>query len=248
MRRLLVISAALAILLGGCSTGDGADRRVTVFAASSLTASFTELTERFEQEHDGVDVVVSFGGSSDLAAQIAEGAPADVFAAADERTMGTVTDAGAARGEPVVFATNTLQIVTPRGNPKRVRSLTDLAAAGAKVVLCAPQVPCGAATQALLSQAGVEVRPVSEEQSVTDVLGKVASGEADAGVVYATDVRAAGTTVSGVEVPGASSVVNRYPIAVLHDAEDPGLAAEFVDFVTSEAGRRALSDAGFGTP
>lgn len=248
MRQLLVVSAALAMLLGGCSSGDGTDRRVTVFAASSLTASFTELAEQFEQEHDGVGVVISFGGSSDLAAQIAEGAPADVFAAADERTMRTVTDAGAVRGEPVMFATNTLQIVTPKGNPEQVRSLADLAAAGLKVVLCAPQVPCGAATQALLAQADVEVRPVSEEQSVTDVLGKVASGEADAGIVYATDVRAVGTTVNGVEVPGASTVVNRYPIAVLQDAENPDLAEEFVDFVTGSVGRRSLSDAGFGTP
>lgn len=250
MRRSLgAASLALALALGGCSSGSDEDgRRLTVFAAASLTSTFTDLAEQFEQQHEGVEVTLSFGGSSDLAAQIVEGAPADVFAAADERTMGTVTQADAAQGDPVVFATNTLQIVTPPRNPARVESLADLADPDVVVVLCAPQVPCGSATTSLLGEAGVEVSPVSEEQSVADVLGKVASGEADAGLVYVTDVKGAGDAVTGVEVPAAAAVVNRYPIVALRDAEQSGLAGEFIDFVKGSAGREALTAAGFGTP
>lgn len=249
MTRLVVAVVTLAFVLTACGpSGDPDERRVTVFAAASLTDTFTDLAEQFEQEHDGVDVVLSFGGSSDLAAQIAEGAPADVFAAADERTMRTVVDADATEGDPAVLATNTLQIVTPSGNPAGVESLADLAGAGVKVVLCAPQVPCGAATQTLLDGAGLSVSPVSEEQSVTDVLGKVAGGEADAGLVYVTDVQGAGDAVTGVAVPEASKVVNRYPIVALRDADDAGLAADFVAFVLGDAGREALADAGFGAP
>ncbi len=250
MRRSLgAASLALALALAGCSSGSDEDgRRLTVFAAASLTSTFTDLAEQFEQQHEGVEVTLSFGGSSDLAAQILEGAPADVFAAADERTMGTVTEADAAQGDPVVFATNTLQIVTPPENPAGIESLADLADPDVKVVLCAPQVPCGSATTILLGEAGVEVSPRSEEQSVADVLGKVASGEADAGLVYVTDVEGAGDAVTGVEVPDASTVVNRYPIVALRDAEQSALAGEFIDFVKGSAGREALTAAGFGTP
>lgn len=247
MRRLLVL-VLLASALGGCSSSSAGERRVTVLAAASLTEAFTELATAFEREHEDVDVVLSFGGSSDLAAQVVEGAPADVFAAADERTMGTVTEAGATAAEPVVFATNTLQVVTPRDDPAGVRSLRDLGRPDVKVVLCAPQVPCGAATARLLAEEDVDVAPVSEEQSVTDVLGKVASGEADAGVVYVTDALAAGESVRGVEVAEASSVVNRYPIAPLDGAEDSALAQQFAEFVTSATGRRVLAAAGFGAP
>ena len=247
-RALPALVVALVLALGGCgSSGDG-DERLTVLAAASLTGTFTDLAERFEREHEGVDVVLSFGGSSDLAAQITEGAPADVFAAADERTMSTVVDAGAAEGVPQAFATNTLQIVVPQGNPAGVASLADLDRPGTRTVLCAPQVPCGAASAALLSGADVTVTPVSEEQSVTDVLGKVRSGEADAGLVYVTDVRAAGDDVEGVQVPEAGRVVNRYPIVALRDASDAELATEFVAFVRGPQGRSVLSRAGFGGP
>ncbi|MFS0886922.1 molybdate ABC transporter substrate-binding protein [Aeromicrobium sp. 179-A 4D2 NHS] len=247
MRRLLVL-VLLASALGGCSSSSAGERRVTVLAAASLTEAFTELATAFEREHEDVDVVLSFGGSSDLAAQVVEGAPADVFAAADERTMRTVTEAGATAAEPVVFATNTLQVVTPSDDPAGVRSLRDLGRPDVKVVLCAPQVPCGAATARLLAAGDVDVAPVSEERSVTDVLGKVASGEADAGVVYVTDVLAAGESVRGVEVAEASSVVNRYPIAPLDGADDRALAQQFAAFVTSATGRRVLTAAGFGAP
>lgn len=247
MRRVLLVLACATVLASCGSTGDDGSRRLTVFAAASLGPTLTELAERFEREHEGVDVVLALGGSSDLAAQIIEGAPADVFAAADERTMRTVTDAGEAQ-DPAVFATNTLQVVTPAGDPERIASIRDLARPGLKVVLCAPQVPCGAASRTLLDGAGVAVAPASEEQSVTDVLGKVISGEADAGLVYVTDVRTAGDAVRGVEVPESAATRNRYPIAVLRNADDAGLAGEFVAFVTGDTGRSVLAEAGFEVP
>jgi len=224
------------------------ERTLTVFAAASLKTTFTELAETFEAENEGVTVTFSFAGSSDLAAQINEGAPADVFASADERTMALVTDAGGAEGTPAPFATNTLQIATPTDNPAGVKQLADLADPDVKVVLCAPQVPCGAASVQLLEKAGVTVKPVSEEQSVTDVLGKVSSGEADAGLVYVTDVVSAGDTVHGVEVPEAAQVVNVYPITALAEAEEADLAARFVELVTGATGQAVLQKAGFGTP
>lgn len=237
------------VVLGACSSSEdeAPDRELTVFAAASLTETFTELADDFEADHPGVTVRLNFAGSSDLATQIVEGAPADVFAAADERTMGTVIDAidGV---EPRDFATNTLQVVTPADDPGGVDSLADLADPGVAVVLCAPQVPCGAAAARLLEDEALTVKPVSEEQSVTDVLGKVRSGEADAGLVYVTDVRAAGDDVRGVDTPEAASVVNVYPIAALPDASDGDLAREFVALVTGSAGRDVLTQAGFGAP
>lgn len=250
----LLASASVVLALGACSSDDeggSADAKessITVFAAASLTSTFTELAKLFEADHDGVTVKLSFAGSSDLAAQITEGAPADVFASADEKTMATVTAASAAAGEPTPFATNTLEIATAPGNPAKVTTIEDLADPAAKVVLCAPQVPCGAASQTLLAKVGVTVKPVSEEQSVTDVLGKITSGEADAGLVYVTDVVAAGDAVTGVEVPEARKVVNTYPIVALKDASDATVAQQFVDFVTSAAGQTVLTNAGFGAP
>jgi len=232
------------LLLGGC--GGGSDEQVlTVYAAASLTGTFTELADTFEEQHDGVEVRLSFGGSSDLATQVVEGAPTDVFASADEATMTRLTDEQLVE-EPTPFATNRLEIAVPPGNPAGVSTLADLA--GADLVVCAPAVPCGAAAVALAETAGVRLDPVSEEQSVTDVLGKVASGEAEAGLVYETDVLAADGDVEGVAVPEAASVVNRYPIAVVAGSEEPGLAEELVALVTGTEGRRVLTAAGFGPP
>ncbi len=243
-----VLLSTIAACGGDDSDSAAQDRTITVFAAASLKGTFTDLADEFEQEHDGVEVKLSFGGSSDLAAQINEGAPADVFASADERTMALVTDAGNAAGDPEAFATNILQIATPPDNPADVKALDDLADPAVKVVLCAPQVPCGAASQTLLANAGLTVKPVSEEQSVTDVLGKVTSGEADAGLVYVTDVVAAGDAVNGVDVPAADQVVNTYPIVALKEAGEPELAAEFVELVTGASGQAILQQAGFGAP
>lgn len=246
MRRLGAALVAVALAASACtsSTDAAEERTLTVFAAASLHQAFTEIADRFEDEHDGVEVRLSFGGSSDLAAQIVEGAPSDVFAAADERTMAQVTGAADDALAPEIIATNTLQIAaTPDGS---VTSADDLTDPGTKVVVCAPQVPCGAATRVLLAKNGMRISAVSEEQSVTDVLGKVTSGEADAGLVYRTDVVAAGSAVRGIDVPGADEVVNRYPAVALDPGDD--LAAEFVAFVSGPVGRRLLTEAGFGAP
>lgn len=250
---VLAAVLGLGLALAGCSEDTASDdstppRTLTVFAAASLKSTFTELARDFEADHDGVTVKLSFAGSSDLAAQITEGAPADVFAAADERTMGLVTKAGDAAGTPEIFATNTMQIATPADNPAGIASLKDLTAPDVTLVICAPQVPCGAAAQGVFANAGITVTPASEEQSVTDVLGKVTSGEADAGLVYVTDVKGAGDQVTGIDIPADENVVNRYPVAALAGASDDDLAASFVDFVTGDQGQKVLTDAGFGAP
>ena len=198
-----VARLAAAVLALGCAAcgadessgggGDGgASTTLTVYAASSLTSSFEELGEDFEQTHDGVEVQFNFAGSSDLVSQIQSGAPADVFASADEANMEKLTSDGLNGSDPELFATNTLEIAVPPDNPAGVSSLQDLTKPTLNLVICAPEVPCGAAAAAVADAAGVRLQPVSEEQSVTDVLAKVTSGEADAGLVYVTDVRSAG--------------------------------------------------------
>lgn len=250
-----MLAAVLALAaVAGCGTGagePGAGRTLTVFAAASLTEVFGELERRFEADHAGVDVRLSYQGSSAIAQQLINGAVADVFASADERTMSTVADAGLVRGQPVVFATNRLTIAVPNGNPAGIRSLADLADPARDdlaVVVCAPQVPCGAATERVLRASGVPLRPVSEEQDVKAVLTKVLAGEADAGLVYVTDVRAAAGEVTAVDFPESGQAVNSYPIATLADAAEPELAREFVALVRGEFGRERLTEAGFGVP
>ncbi|MEZ7002934.1 molybdate ABC transporter substrate-binding protein [Streptomyces sp. AD55] len=221
---------------------------VTVFAAASLTESFTTLGEEFEKAHPGTEVTFNFGGSDSLAAGINSGAPADVFAAASTTTMKLVTDTGATSGEPVTFVRNRLEIATLPGNPDKVAALEDLAGPDLKVVLCDKEVPCGAATQKILEATGLKVTPVSYEQDVKGALTKVELKEADAALVYKTDVHAAGDKVEGVEFPEASEAVNDYPIALLRDAPNADAAKAFIDLVRSEAGREVLSGAGFLTP
>ncbi len=219
---------------------------LTVFAAASLRGAFDELAARFEQRHPAVDVrPISYDGSSTLATQLIEGAPADVFASADEQTMDAVARAGLVASSEV-FASNTLVIVVPASGDS-VQTLEDLADPDLTVVLCAPEVPCGAASESLLDAAGVEVEPASLEQNVTAVLTKVAAGEADAGLVYATDVRGR-DDVRAIVPAGADRVVNRYPITALSEAGNPGAAEAFVAFVLSDAGRTVLDDFGFGAP
>ena len=178
-------------------------------------------------------------------AQIQEGAPADVFASADEANMEKLTAEGLEGADPETFASNTLEIAVPPDNPAGVTTFQDLGEEGLNLVICAPEVPCGAATQKVAESAGVPLSPVSEEQSVTDVLAKVTSGEADAGLVYVTDIIAAGDTVKGIEFPESSSAVNVYPIAPVADSENADLAQEFVDLVLDETGQTILQDAGF---
>ena len=253
------ITAVLAAVLAGCgggtssgsvSSGSGdaqQSRTLTVFAAASLTDTFTAIEKQFETENPGVDVRINFAGSSDLAQQIVNGAPADVFAAANDSTMRTVTDAGLVAGTPTVFATNVLQIATAPGNPKGIASFADLARPDLSVVVCAPQVPCGSAAQQIEQATGVMLHPVSEEQDVRSVLGRVQTGNADAGLVYVTDVRSAGAGVQGVSFPEADRAVNDYPIADLTSAPEPDLARKFMDLVTGDFGTKTLQDAGFGT-
>lgn len=229
----------------------GGEQTLTVYAAASLNKTFTQLGTEFEQQHPGVSVSFSFGGSSDLVAQLTQGAPGDVFASADQKNMDKAVTAGLVSGQPTPFASNTLTIVTAPGNPKKITDLKNLAqqsTGDVKAVVCAAPVPCGAATDKVEKAAGVTITAVSEEQAVTDVLGKVTSGQADAGLVYVTDAKGAGDTVTRVDFPESSAAVNRYPIAALTSAKNPTTATQFVDFIAGERGRAVLSQAGFAAP
>jgi molybdate transport system substrate-binding protein len=246
----LALLTALTLIAGGvagCASRSGSTVRpatVTVFAASSLTETFTRLGKIFEAAHPGTNVTFSFGSSATLAQQIVQGAPADVFAAASPATMKTVTDAGAA-ANPTTFVRNRLRIAVPSGNPGKVTSLHDLSGPDVKVALCAVQVPCGAAAAKALGLAGVKVTPVSYEQDVKAALAKVELGEVDAALVYQTDVRAAGSKVTGIAFPEADRAINDYPIAALSKAPNAAAAKQFVDLVRSPRGKDVLTGAGF---
>ena len=236
---------------GGTAAQPGGEAQggtLTVFAAASLTGTFGDLEKKFEAANPGTDVVFNFAGSSALAQQINQGAPADVFASADQNNMTKVTDAGNAQGQPEVFATNTLQIAVAPQNPKQIASLQDLGRPGLRTVVCAPQVPCGSATEKVEKAAGVDITPVSEEQDVKSVLQKVTTGNADAGLVYRTDVTASKGQAQGVDIPQASEAVNQYPIVVLKDTRNAELAQKWVQFVNGDEGRQVLGAAGFGAP
>ncbi|TDD85508.1 molybdate ABC transporter substrate-binding protein [Actinomadura rubrisoli] len=250
-----VVSLLVAVLAGCGDTGDGTSsgtggggRTLTVFAAASLTETFTSLGKTFEGAHPGVKVRFNFGGSSALARQITQGAPVDVFAAASPATMKTVVDAGDAAGAPRVFTKNRLVIAVPKDDPGKVGGVRDLSRPGLKIVLCAEQVPCGAAAKKALDAAGVRVRPVSREQDVKAVLTKVRLGEADAGLVYRTDARAAAPQVRGIEFAEAATAVNGYPIAEVAKAPQAALAKEFIGLVLGGQGRTVLTQAGFEAP
>lgn len=261
LRRTGTLAAALTavLLLAGCSgttpaaspepsSADELSGDLTVYAAASLSGAFDELAKEFADEHPGVTVKpISYDGSSVLATQLIGGAPADVFASADEKNMAKVVDAGLT-ADPVDFAANVMQIVTAPGNPKGITDLASLTAKDLTVVLCAPEVPCGTASQTLLGNADVTLTPASEEQNVTAVLTKVKSGEADAGLVYVTDVKAAGDAVQGIPIESADAATNVYPIAALKDAPNPDAAAAFVDFVAGAKGRAVLAEFGFEAP
>lgn len=249
MKRILAGAASAVLFAGVAACGSGDDTTtIQVFAAASLTETFTELGEAFEAENDGVTVDYNFAGSSDLVAQMQEGAPADVFASADENNMTKAVEDDLIDGDPVLFASNTLQIVTPPDNPAGIESLADLARDDLNLVVCAPEVPCGAATQTVVDAAGLTISPVSEESAVTDVLGKVVAGEADAGLVYVTDAIGAGDSVNAIDFPEAEAAVNLYPIAVTSSSASSDVAQAFVDFVNGPEGRAVLEAAGFGQP
>jgi molybdate transport system substrate-binding protein len=244
--RMLAVVALVLLPLAACGGGDAgaSDRGLTVLAAASLTDVFEELATPFEEEHD-VDVTFSFGSSTDLAEQVADGAPGDVLATADEASMQLAEDAGVT-GEVETFATNVLTIVVPTGNPAGIESLDDLA--DAAWVRCADEVPCGKVALAVLEANDITAEPVSLEEDVRATLDKVISGEAEAGLVYASDAVAAADDVDAVEIPGAEDALTSYVVTTLEQAEDAELAADWVAWVTSQEGRAILADAGFGAP
>ena len=218
-----------------------------VFAAASLTESFDTIGKQFQAAHPGVKVTFNYGASSMLATQINQGAPADVFASAATKNMDQVASAGNA-GQSTTFAVNRMEIAVPASNPAQITSLADLARPGVKVALCQDQVPCGATSAKVFSNAHISVTPVTEEPDVKSTLAKVIVGEVDAGVVYVTDVRAAGDKVTGIAIPDAQNAITDYPIAALTHTKNTALAAAFVSYVESAAGKAVLTAAGFGSP
>ena len=243
---------AFVILLAACgktfasgksSSGDA----ITVAAAASLTQAFTEIGREFEARNPGSKVTFSFGSSTTLATQITQGAPIDVFAAASPATMKTVTEAGIAN-PPVHFASNTLQIAVPKGNPGKVTGLSDFTDKSKKIAICAPQVPCGAAAIQVFAAARIMPAPDTLEQDVKAALQRVESDEVDAALVYKTDVLAAGDNVEGIDFPQAARAVNIYQIATLKASENAAFAQRFVEYARSADGQAVLSEAGFGRP
>ena len=231
----------------GSGAGSGTKSTLTVFAAASLSETFTTLGKTFEKQHPGTTVRFSFGPSSGLAEQIGQGAPAEVFASASPTNMDTVVTSGDAE-DPKDFATNSMEIAVPPANPGKVSDVADLAGQGVKVAVCQPQVPCGKVATEVFDKAGLTVKPATEEVDVKSVLTKVTLGEVDAGVVYVTDVQAAGSKVKGIEIPAAQNATTTYPIAALTKAKDPKAAQQFVDLVLSAEGAKVLEAAGFARP
>ncbi len=262
-RRLVVPVAVLALVAAACGDDDDGDAAsatttagsaaegrggITVFAATSLTEAFTAVGDAFAAANEGSTVEFSFDASSGLVQQIIEGAPADVFASADTANMDKLTAEQLNGSDPVVFATNLLTIIVPAGNPGGVTSVDDLANADLKVVLCAEEVPCGNYANQILDSAGVEVTPVSLEENVRGVVTKVTSGEADAGIVYVTDVIAAGDEAEGVEIPEDINVLAEYPIATVAASENQEAGEAFIDFLTGDEGQAIMAEHGFGSP
>ncbi|HVU73595.1 MAG TPA: molybdate ABC transporter substrate-binding protein [Mycobacteriales bacterium] len=243
----MVLAATALATVPACSSSKAKTVELRVLAASSLTETFSQLGHDFEQSHPGVEVTFSFGGSSGLAQQLAAGAPADVFAAASSTTMKTVQDAGLLDGAPVTFARNRLAVAVPPGSTK-VQTYPDIAKPGVALAICAAEVPCGAAAQALFTATGLTPHPATEEQDVKSVLTKVELGEADAGVVYITDVRAAGDKVGSVAVPYVEGAVASYPIAALSASKHRALAEQLVAYLSGAHGEQVLQAAGFLPP
>ena len=264
MRRIPVTIAAAGFAvaaMAGCgssggpgspaSSGPAASAKlsgsITVFAAASLQGAFTTIGQQFQAAHPGVKVTFSFGPSSGLAQQIISGAPADVFASASPKNMQQVVSAGDA-ASPATFASNVMEVATPPGNPGHVSSVADLAKKPVKVALCQPQVPCGAVAAQVFSNAKITVRPVTLQPDVKSVLTQVELGNVDAGMVYVTDVKAAGTKVRGVVIPAAENASTAYPIAPVSKSSNLAVARAFEAYVLSPAGQSVLAAAGFQKP
>jgi molybdate transport system substrate-binding protein len=249
IRRALIAAAIATCLLGAqpAAAGEKPSGEITVFAAASLTESFEEIAQRFEKRYPNVDVKLNFDSSSNLAAQIQQGAPADVFASADEANLQKTIDSGDVTATPVTFARNRLEIAVEKGNPKKVKGLADLADSDLVVVLCADEVPCGRYADEAFTKAGVTVSPASKEENAKATLSKVSLGEADASVVYVTDVKAE-KGVSGVRVPNAQNVIATYPIAAVDESQNTDAANAWVRYVQSKAGQNTLKRFGFLPP
>ncbi len=272
MRRFALTAVALsAVAVAGCSSSSSsstpsspassassssapaasasavATGTITVFAAASLMGTFTQIGKQFEAAHPGDTVKFSFGGSSTLATQITGGAPADVFASAAPANMDTVVSAGDA-SNPKDFAKNTAEVAVPPSNPAKVTSVSDLAKSSVKVALCQPKVPCGVVAAEVFKNAGVTVKPVTLQPDVKSVLTQVELGNVDAGMVYVTDVKAAGTKVKGVPISASDNASTLYPIATVSSSTHQAEAAAFVDYVLSPAGQQVLAAAGFQMP
>jgi molybdate transport system substrate-binding protein len=256
MRRFAVIAAVLAAAAAaGCSSGTSSPSAspasstgtITVFAAASLTESFTQLGKQFEAAHPGDTVKFSFGPSSGLAEQITSGAPADVFASAAPGNMDDVVSAGDA-SSPQNFAKNTMEVATPPDNPGNVESVKDLADDSVKVALCQPQVPCGVVAAEVFKNVGITVKPVTLQPDVKSVLTQVETGNVDAGMVYVTDVQAAGSKVNGVTIPASDNASTLYPIATINSSKHKSIAQAFMNYVLSPAGQQVLKAAGFESP
>ncbi|MGB8858567.1 MAG: molybdate ABC transporter substrate-binding protein [Ilumatobacteraceae bacterium] len=250
-RRLLAATLAVFGLAASACGGDAADTSTTklvVFAASSLTGAFTDIGTAFAAAHPGTDVTFNFAGSGDLVNQIGEGAPADVFASADDATMTKLIDARLNDGAPVSIARNRFEIIVEHGNPRGITGLADLADPELIVVLCADTVPCGRGAADLLARAGVSITPKSLENKVKGVVTKVTTGEADAGIVYTTDVLAAGGAADGVEIPTDVNTTTSSSMVVIGDARHPATARMFIEFVAGAAGQAILTRYGFLAP
>lgn len=254
-RLLLLPVVALAMLAAGCGDDDddgtapaGVAGDITVFAAASLTESFTEVCEAFTAANPDASATFSFDASSGLVQQIVEGAPADVFASADAANMTKLTDPGLNGGEPVIFATNLLTIIVAPDNPLGITGVADLANADTKTVICAPEVPCGTYANQIFTAADVAVTPVSLEQNVRGVVTKVTAGEADAGIVYVTDALAAGDAAAMVEIPADINVVAEYPIATVAASQNQEVGEAFIEFLTGPDAQAILADYGFEAP
>jgi molybdate transport system substrate-binding protein len=244
---------AAALVIGSCSkSSTGVDAPIagtaTVFAGSSLIDAFRKIGDDLTTANPRAHFTFNFGSSSTLATQISNGAPADVFASADDANMQKIVDAKLVDGVPLAFASNRLEIAVAAGNPKKIGGLADLARQDVVLVLAAPTVPAGKYALAALGKAGLTARPASQEADARAVLNKVALGEADAGIVYASDVKSAGNRVTGIDIPAEHQVIARYPVAVITDSKNAALAFRFVEYLTSPAGQSVLADFGFSHP
>jgi molybdate transport system substrate-binding protein len=248
--RTAAVVAAVALSVASCggddNGGSGDKTKLTVFAASSLTDTFGELEKAFEKDHPDVDVVISFDSSSTLATQITSGSPADVLATADQPSMQIIVDAGDNGETPKPFASNTMAVVTPPDNPAGITSVSDIDKGD--FVVCDPSAPCGEVAAQILQTAGVTAKPASYGEKVTAVLDTVQLGEADAGMVYITDARAAADKVHAIDIPDVLNVVTPYYIATVKDSANADLAKEWISLVESQAGQSVLEKAGFGAP